>query len=102
MVEGIMCIQPWLNSQMLITATSKYISAAGKQGVVNTACQNANHQCICNKLYRGYALSEQVRKMVDGIVCIQPRFDSQMLVAVACEYTSAAHKQVVAYSAQKR
>ena len=55
--------------QIIKTVASMYISAAGNQVPGNSAGQNENSRCICDKLYGGHALREQVPQVVDDGIC---------------------------------
>ena len=61
--------------------------------------QNEHNRGICNRLYRGHAQNEQFMYVVEGIKCIQPKFNSQMLMLGASIFRSAAVKQVFEISA---
>ena len=51
------------------------ISAAGNLVSGNWAGQNENIMCICDKLYCGHALGEQVSQVVDGICACHQRLN---------------------------
>ena len=95
MVEGIRCIQSKVDFSLSITVTCEHTTTAGKQVLTNKANKNANSQCLCDKLSCDHARSEQLRKVVEGIKCIQPKFDSQITMTVASKHISVAGQQVV-------
>ena len=94
MVDGIWCMPAKLNSLQIKTVASMYISAADKQVSGKSADLNDDGQCICDKLYCGHARSGQVLHVINGIWCISPMLNSQIMKTVASMYISAADKQV--------
>ena len=79
---------------MPLTVASMLISAAGNQVIEKSAGQNDQSQSICDKMYTGNAWSEHLLYVVEGVMCIQPKFDSQMLMALASMFITAAVNQV--------
>ena len=96
MVDGIWCKSPKFKTQIIKTVASMYVSAVGKRVSGNSAGQDDNSQCICDKLYYGHALRVRHRKWY---LVLSPKFKTQIIKTVASMYISAAGKRVSGNSA---
>ena len=105
--DRIWCISPMFKPRIIETVASMYLSAAGKRVSGNSAGQNDNSQCICDKLHRGHALREQVPQVFDGIWCISPQFKPQIIktwliciyLRLANEFRAIRHEKTITVSA---
>ena len=60
-------MSPKFKPQIIKNVASMYISATGNQVSGISAGPNESSMCICDKLYCGHALREQVTQVVYGI-----------------------------------